>query len=136
MKRVQIVLLFVSALTLQCRAAAVAEDQKTDPREKLDTTIDWGIGLLEKKKYKELIEDFCHPEDLKNLRRVEKVNDVVVSLQGKKGQVLLDVLKNIKMKQPRYNSDKTKAIFPVDVEDAPQEEITFEKLEKHWYLRN
>jgi len=136
MFRVQIIFLLVASLAPQLQAIAIAEDKEPDPREKLETTIDYGIGLIEKKKYRELIEDFCHPEDLKNLRRVEKVNDVVASLQGKKGIVLLDVLKNIKLKEPRYNSDKTKATFPVDVEEAPQEQIIFEKSEKYWYLRN
>jgi len=135
-KRIKSIVLLVTALTLLSQTQGNAEDKKPDPREKLQATIDYGIRLIEKKKYRELIEDFCHPDDLKDLRRVEKINDVVVSLQGKKGQVLLIVLKDIKDKEPRYNSEKTKATFPVDVEGTSQEQIVFEKSEKHWYLRN
>lgn len=113
-----------------------ADDKKPDPRENLDTLIPHGIQLLEAGKYKEMMEAFVPPEDLKRMKDSGMFDKIVKEFgEGPRAKRLLAALKEVKGTQPEYNDDKTRAVFKLKQPQGRKKTLDFEKSGKYWVLR-
>ena len=125
----------LSLLLVAAATAAPAPDVKTDPHESLETLITEGIRLVEAKEYVKLIEFLVSPEELAKMKvKKETIEDIAKEFGGKKADVLLKVLKQIKTQKPTLSGEGTKATYKLKEIDGAGPEISFKRIEKQWYL--
>jgi len=114
------------------------EEKKPHPQESLKTAIPHAIKLLEDKNYKDLLEGYIPPEELKKMKDAGAFELVVNRFgEGEKAKRLLQALKEAQSLTPEYNEEKTLATFESDKEDSPlkTKPLSFTKIEKLWYIK-
>lgn len=115
----------------------VLTQKPAHPCAKLETAVPHGITLLEEKRYKEFLEAFCVPAELKGLLRDQTLDEFADSfVKGGDADVLLRVLKSIRSQEPVLSEEGTVATYRVTEKDAPRDTIEFVLIEGRWYIRN
>lgn len=112
--------------------------KKPHPQESLETAISHAIKLLEKKNYKDLLDGYIPPDDLKQMKAAGAYDLVIKGFgEGEKAKQLLQVLKEIQTLKPEYNEEQTLATFTSEKEDSPLKSrpLKFIKVEKRWYIK-
>lgn len=126
--------LIVAIALFSCLASCPAQDSKTDPREKLETAIPEAIRLLEAKDYTKLLKNFVKPEDFKRITESQPLEAFARQFGKDKSDNLLTVLKSIKDVKPKLEDEGEKAVFTLKEAVGGKDKITFEKVDKFWYI--
>lgn len=126
------------SLLLPSLVAAQEEEKKAHPQESLETAIPHAIKLMQDKNFKDLLEGYVPPEELKRMKESGAFEEVVEKFrEGAKSKQLLQALKETQSLTPEYNDEKTLATFKSDKEDSPLKNrpLKFVKVEKLWYIK-
>ncbi|MEO1614539.1 MAG: hypothetical protein AAFV88_01735 [Planctomycetota bacterium] len=134
MRFAQIVLACVVSASLVSQAPA--EDVKPELRESLEKLIPEGIRLLTKKEFVPFVKAYVPPEELKKILKRMSLEEFAEKFGKSKAGRLLDVLKEIKDATPEMNDEKTKAVYKLKSSIGGKQSITFQKIEKYWYIEN
>ena len=127
-------LLLLSALCV-LHAPIRAED-KSDPRENLDTAIPEAIRLLEKKDYEGLLKAFVAPVDFERITAKKPLPEFAKAFGEEKADKLLAVLNAVKGTAPTLSEDKALATFEFKEKINGKSDIKFQKIDKYWYIKN
>jgi hypothetical protein len=121
--------------------AAPAAEAAPDLSE-LDHAIPYGQSLLEKKDYETFFKTFVNPKLLEQMTKAGgSAADLAKGMEGPKGQNLLFAFKALKDIKPVIEDDGNRATykFPEDLVKEHQlrkTELVFERVDKHWYIKN
>ena len=131
----------LATLRLVAPAAAqtmpILTQKPAHPCAKLETALPHGIALLEAERYKEFLEAFCVPAELKQALRGQTLDEFAKSFgEGGDADVLLRVLKSIRTQEPVMSDEGTVATYRVTEKDAPRNTIEFTLIEGRWYINN
>jgi hypothetical protein len=131
-------LLFVLFIGLlgQTSFCSAADEARAKEPEELPAAIAAAIRRLEAKEYETFLRDFVNPDDLKKVTEKTDLAKLATQFKGEKADRLLRILKSIKDATPKFEKDGELAVFPVKVEGAPKNSITFVKVDKFWYIKN
>lgn len=113
-------------------------DKKPHPQASLETAVPHAIKLLEEKKYKDMIDSFVPPDELKKMKEVGAYETVIKRFgEGERVKQMLQALKEVKELEPEFNEDKSRATFKSDKADSPlnSRPMRFIKVEKRWYIQ-
>lgn len=128
----------VFSLALPSLVSGQEDDKQAHPQESIDTAIPHAIKLLEEQKYKEMIDSYVPPEELKKMKAAG-FYEVVVSKfgEGEKVNQMIQALKEANEMKPEFNADKTVATYTSDKEDSPlkNKPMKFVKVDKRWYIK-
>ena len=123
------------ALTAILGAQQPTATPAADPRERLETAIEEGIRLLDKKEYATFLSMFVAPDML--ARRRDTLEEFAAEFAGGKADRLLAVLKQIRTAKPTMNPESTQAIY--ELTPAPERgpsSLRWNKIGKFWYIAN
>lgn len=127
----------VAVLCVALLPALAVDAQEAHPCAKLETAIPHGIKLLEEKKFKEFIETFAHPDELKKILENTDLETIAKGLaESDKGAILIKIFKDLQGKEPMLAENGSKATYKVTTEGSPKDAIEFVKVEGRWYIRN
>jgi hypothetical protein len=134
-------ILFALMAGLVCHAAIAAEAEKpaaaAKPMEQLDTAIPHGIALLEASKFKEFLETFATPEDLKKMKEVTSLDELAKRFGKDRAPNVIAVLKAIKDAKPKLEDDGKKATYPIPENLAEtKQSIVFIRVGTAWYIED
>ena len=129
--------MLVSVVATLLVLTGAAQDDKPDPREKLETAVVEAIRLLEAKETLTFLKQFVHPDDLnKVIEGGKTLEKLAEQFSAKKSSRLVAFLKEIRDKQPELSEDGNQAVFKVETKTAPGGKVVFQKSGKLWYIRN
>jgi hypothetical protein len=115
---------------------AFANDDEPEKREQLETAIPEGIRLLEAKEYELFLQSFVSPDELKDVTGGTSLAEFAKKFGERKAPRLLEVLKEIKDVKPVLDEAKAEATFAFKKEIGGKKSITFQKVDKYWYIKN
>lgn len=112
------------------------QEAKPDPREKIETAVAEAIRLLEAKEYGALLKAFVPPEDLKKFTERGGFEELESQFAKSNAPELLEILKSIKGSTPKMENEGKKAVFQFKEPRNGKKSITFNKIDKYWYIQN
>lgn len=115
---------------------AMHADDKTAWREKLETAIPEGIRMLEAKEYVPFLKAFIAPDQLKMILEQSTIEQFAEKFSERKAAGLLKVMKAIKDLKPVMDKNDTQATYEISIEGVSKKNITFNKIDKFWYIAN
>lgn len=124
------------AMVAAAFSVSLAQDAKPDPQEKLETAIPEAIRLIEAKEYAKFLKSYVAPEDLKKIAAEMPLDEFAKFFGEKKAEPLLKMLKAIKGVKPTLDADGKKATFKVKDPIDGRDSISFQKVDKRWYIQN
>lgn len=130
--------LFVAFALPSFVVAQEQTDKKPHPQESLETAVPHAIKLLEDKNYKDLLDGYIPPDDLKAMKDAGTYELVVKRFgEGSKAKQLMQALKETQSLKPEFNEDKTRATFKSEKEDSllKTRPMEFIKVDKRWYIK-
>lgn len=129
-------LLVAIVFTLTSPVFAEGGKKKADSREKLETAIPDAIKMLKEKKYAAFLNKFAKPDDLEKILKRVTIDEFAKKFGEGKAENLLAMLNAVKNVKPSYNEDKTMATYQIEKKISNRDKITFQKVEKYWYIKN
>lgn len=115
-------------------SVSLAEDAKPDPQAKLETAVPEAIRLIEAKEYAKFLKNYVAPEDFKKITAEKPLDEFAKFFGERKAEPLLKVLKAAKDVKPTLDADGKKATFKVKDPIDGRESISFQKIDKRWYI--
>jgi hypothetical protein len=112
-----------------------AAPAQSDPRERLETAIEEGIRLLEKKEYLKFLTTLADPAAL--AKRRDTPEEFAAEFAEDGAERLLAMLKRIRTAKPAMSADGNTATYQLD--PAPERgprTLRWEKIGKYWYIAN
>lgn len=105
--------------------------------ESLDTAIPYGIKLLETGEFKQFIESFASPDDIKKMNEGPGVAEVAKRFGTGQSAVLIKVLNGIKGTKPTMSEDGKTATYPLPAGVVEfKKDITFVRIGAQWYIKD
>lgn len=126
-------MLLGSVFSLAC-VITLSADDKMAWREKLETAIPEAIRMLEAKEYAIFLKAFVEPKQLKKMAEQGPMEDAVKKFANSNAKQLLRVLKWIKDTTPKMNKEGTSARYEFNLDGVSRTDITFNKIDKYWYI--
>jgi hypothetical protein len=117
------------------------EKEKVHPQESLETAIPHAIKLLEEKKYKELIDSYSVPVELKKLKEAGRYEKVVNEFGEKDmAEFMLNALKQAQKLEPTFIENETVAKYQLKPSESDSgfkpKSLVLKKIKKRWYIAN
>ena len=126
-----------SDLLSQENEAQNKQDESKERREKIDSAINLAIELLEAEKHEELLQQFMPPKTLDMaVKDLGSLDDLVTAFKRKKAKELLGTLQLIKDQSPVLENNGKTAIFSFESEASSHKNLTFQKIDKYWRIKN
>jgi len=123
-------------VSLMLAGTAVSQEAKPDPREDLKTAIPTAIELLEKKEYEKFLRMYVPPEVFARITEDKTIEEFARRFGERKADRLLTALRELKDVKPEMGRDRKTATFQLKNEIAGKATLSFQKIEKYWYIKD
>jgi hypothetical protein len=113
---------------------AICSCNETAPEAELQNRIQTVIELMEQEDYEKFLVNFYPPSEVEALRKRHNIKKLAKYFgEGPQKSYLLNYLKTIQDKSPKFNETKTKAHFTSEHFDN---ELVWQEVNGKWYLVN
>lgn len=105
-----------------------------DQLPKLRAAIDSGIALLEAQQWKPFLERFIVPAQKEAVMRIGGIDELVKEFTDEKAMVLLNALKDVRLRTPKFNEAKSTATLRLTKRLGGHATIVFQLVDGAWYI--